>query len=44
MWVTEGGELEKKDNTGAAFSLKAGDVIFYYTSKKHSDDYYGRLW
>ena len=44
MWVLEGGGVEKKDNTGAAFSLRAGDVVFYYTSKKHSDDYMGMLW
>ena len=44
MWVTEGGTVEKKDNTDATFSLRAGDVVFYYTSKKHSDDYMGRLY
>ena len=44
MWVMEGGQVEKKDNTDAAFSLKAGDVVFYFTSKKHSDDYMGRLY
>lgn len=44
MWVMEGGAVEKKDNTEATFSLRAGDVVFYYTSKKHSDDYYGRLY
>lgn len=44
MWVMEGGAVGKTDNTGAAFRLYAGDVVFYYTSKKHSDDYYGRVW
>jgi hypothetical protein len=44
MWVMEGGAVEKKDNTGAAFRLMAGDVVFYFTSKKHSDDYTGRLY
>ena len=44
MWVMEGGAVEKKDNTEAAFSLRAGDVVFYYTSKKHSDDYDGRIY
>ncbi len=44
MWLMEGGAVEKKDNTEAAFSLKAGDVAFYYTSKKHTDDYIGRLY
>ena len=44
MWVMEGGAVGKTDNTGAVFRLYAGDVVFYYTSKKHSDDYYGRVW
>ena len=44
MWLMEGGAVEKKDNTEATFSLRAGDVVFYYTSKKHSDDYRGKLY
>lgn len=44
MWVMEGGATEKTDNTGAKFRLYAGDFMFYYTSKKHSDDYMGRLY
>ncbi len=36
--------VEKKDNTEAAFRLMAGDVVFYWCSKKHSDDYEGRLY
>lgn len=44
MWVREGGNTEKIDNTGAKFRLYAGDVVFYHTSKKHSDDYMGRLY
>ena len=44
MWVMEGGATEKTDNTGAKFRLYAGDFMFYYTSKKHSDDYMGRIY
>lgn len=44
MWVTEGGLGEKEDNTGAKFKLMAGDIVFYYANKKHSDDYMGRLY
>ena len=44
MWVLEGGQAEKEDSTGAKFRLYAGDVMFYYTGKKHSDDYMGRLY
>lgn len=44
MWVMEGGNTEKTDNNGSKFRLYAGDVVFYHTSKKHSDDYIGRLY
>ena len=44
MWVMEGGAIEKKDDSGAVFKLMAGDVVFYHTNKKHSDDYIGRGW
>ncbi len=39
MWQLEGFNYTKKDNTGKQFSLKDGDVIFYYTDKKSLDDY-----
>jgi hypothetical protein len=43
MWVTEGIIPEKTDNKGNVFRFKAGDVIVYYTDKKYSDDYEGRM-
>jgi hypothetical protein len=39
MWEIEGFNYTKKDGSGAEFSLKDGDVIFYYIDKKSSDDY-----
>lgn len=44
MWITEGGVAEKSDNTDSTFSIRAGDVVFYHTGKKHSDDYIGRVY
>jgi hypothetical protein len=39
MWAIEGFYYNKKDGNGAVFTLSDGDVIFYYTDKKSSDDY-----
>ena len=39
MWKIEGFDYTKKDGSGAAFTLSDGDVIFYYTDKRSSDDY-----
>ena len=44
MWVTEGGAVEKTDNTGAKFSVYVGDIMYYYSNKRHSDDYIGRIY
>lgn len=44
MWIKEGGLTEKQDNTGAKFRVMAGDVVYYYVNKKHSDDYIGVLY
>lgn len=39
MWKIEGFDYKKKDGSGATFTLSDGDIIFYYTDKKSSDDY-----
>ncbi|OPZ84643.1 MAG: hypothetical protein BWY74_04143 [Firmicutes bacterium ADurb.Bin419] len=39
MWQIEGFDNKKKDGSGATFTLIDGDIIFYYTDKKSSDDY-----
>ncbi len=39
MWKMEGFNYTKSDSSGKQFSLKDGDVIFYYTDKKSLDDY-----
>jgi hypothetical protein len=39
MWKIEGFDNTKKDGSGVTFKLSSGDVIFYYTDKKSSDDY-----
>lgn len=39
MWKLEGFNYTKKDSSGANFTLRDGDIIFYYTDKKSSDDY-----
>ena len=39
MWRIEGFDYTKKDGSGATFTLSDGDIIFYYTDKKSSDDY-----
>ncbi|HEX3029689.1 MAG TPA: hypothetical protein VHT34_10390, partial [Clostridia bacterium] len=39
MWETEGYDYIKKDYSGAVFSLADGDTLFYYASKRSSDDY-----
>ena len=44
MWVTEGPTIQKTDNKGIVFDFKAGDVVIYYTDKKYTDDYEGRLY
>ena len=44
MWVTEGASVQKTDNQGAVFNFKAGDFVIFYTDKKASDDYEGRLY
>lgn len=44
MWVTEGANVQKTDSKGSIFNLKAGDSIIYYTDKKYSDDYQGKLY
>ncbi len=44
MWVMEGAPLEKTDNKGNVFKLKAGDFIMYYIDKKATDDYTGSLY
>ena len=44
MWITEGAMLQKTDNKDATFKLKAGDVVLYYTDKKHSEDYIGIIY
>jgi len=44
MWVTEGPSVEKTDSKGVTFNFKAGDFIIYYTDKKYTDDYQGKLY
>lgn len=44
MWVTEGPVIEKTDSNGVTFNLKAGDFIIYYTDKKYTDDFEGKLY
>lgn len=44
MWVTEGAVIQKKDDKGAAFDFKAGDVILYYVNKNYKEDFIGVLY
>jgi hypothetical protein len=39
MWKIEGFKYTKNDSSGKQFTLKDGDIIFYYTDKKSLDDY-----
>lgn len=44
MWLLEGPLIEKTDSSGITFSFKAGDFILYYSDRKYSDDYQGKLY
>ena len=39
MWEIEGYGDQKRDSSGAVFTLEEGDVIYYYANKRASDDY-----
>lgn len=44
MPITEGAVLQKTDNQGTVFNLKAGDFVIYYSDKSYDDDYEGVLY
>jgi hypothetical protein len=39
MWEIEGGQITKTDTNGVTFSIEPGDIVYYYTDEKASDDY-----
>jgi hypothetical protein len=38
-WKAEGFDDSQTDYNGKSFQLEDGDIVFYYTDKKASDDY-----
>ena len=39
MWEIEGLKDRKVDSAGKGFDIKPGDVVFYYTDERSTDDY-----
>ena len=39
MWSMEGYTYEKKDDSNSTYVLEDGDILFYFTDEKSSDDY-----
>ncbi len=39
MWEIEGLKDRKVDSAGKGFSIVPGDVVFYYTDERSTDDY-----